>query len=145
MTFAKGDIVHPGDHKVITLPLTSGTITKGNFVRVVGGNTVALANAVSTEDGVFQAVETRVFASGSVENVQVVSPGTDIVVEVEGALNVGDYVVINDAGGIKVSAGTAANFAAGLVLGRYLKHAGENVASSAADGETDCIVVFGAA
>ena len=79
MTFAKGDLTQPGKHNVQTTPLTSGTITKGNFVRVVSGNTVALANAVSTENGAYVALETRVFAALSVTDIQVAGPGTYVV------------------------------------------------------------------
>jgi len=145
MTFAKGDLPQPGKHNVQTGPLTSGTITKGNIVRIVAGNTVALAAAVSTEDGAFVALETRVFAALSVTDVQIAGPGTYVVVEVEGAIQPGAYVKVDDASGTKVDEATAANFAAGLAIGRYIKHAGEDIATPAADGETDCIILLGAA
>ena len=58
MAYAKGDIIRPGKHSILQIPvITAKTITAGNFYRVVAGDAVLLAIATSTELGVFVAVE----------------------------------------------------------------------------------------
>ena len=143
MTFSKGDLTQPGKHNVQTLPFATGTITKGNFYTMSAGNLVALATNTTTATGVFVALETRVFEAGVVTDCQVATQGTFVVVDAGGAIQPGGYVAV-ETGSAEVIVGTAADLAAGYVVGRYIKHAGEEKATPAADGDTDCIVLLGA-
>ena len=140
MTFAAGDLVSPNKLNVYRLPLTSGTITKGQLVRVVGGNTVLLATATSTEAGVYVALETRVFAAGSVTDVECAGAGAKVVCLMGGVVAPQGYVKI-ETGSNEVIAGTALNFAAGFVVGRYQNHPQESVVTATVDTDLGVILL----
>ena len=141
MTFTKGDLTQPGKSNVQTLPLTSGTITKGNFVRVVGGNTVALATATSTAAGVYVALETRTFAAGSVEDVQCAMAGTFVVVDAGGVIAPGGLVKIETGSAEVIAATTASDINNGYVVGRYQNHPQESVVTAAVDTDLGVILL----
>ena len=133
MAYAKGDIIRPGKHTILQIPvITTKTITAGNFYRVVAGDTVLLATATSTELGVFVAAETRVIAAADLPTtVEAVARGP-VVCATGGVIKPNGYAKI-ETGSAEIIAGTAANFAAGLVVGRYEKVPGADAAADAAD------------
>ena len=134
MTFTKGDLTQPGKHNVQTLPFATGTITKGNFYTLSAGNLVALATDTTTATGVYVALETRVFAAGVVTDAQVCMADSFVCVDAGGAIQPGGYVAV-ETGSAEVIVGAAADLAAGYVVGRYVKHPGEDKATPAADGD----------
>ena len=141
MTFAAGDIIRPGKHQIETLPLATGTITKGNYVTSSAGNAVALAAAASTVTGKYVAVETRVFSAGSVTDVQLAGEGSFVVVLMGGAVQPGGPVKVAASNKTVVAAG--ADIANLLVIGHYIKHPGEDKATPAADTELGIIHIGG--
>lgn len=144
MTFEKGDIIRPGKHDIETLALATGTITKGNFVTSSSGNAVALAASTDTTTGVFVAVETRVFAAGKVTDVQLAGSGSYVVVTMGGAVQPNGYVKIaasNKAVAATGSATAGGDLAKGWIIGRYIKHPGEDKATVSADTELGVILL----
>ena len=133
MTFEKGDLTQPGKHNVQNFPVTTAkTITKGNFYRVVAGDTVLLATSTTTELGVLVALETRVIGAGDVPTTIEGASSGRVVCATGGVVKPNGYVRI-ESGSAEVIAATAANFAAGLVVGRYIKVPGADSAADAAD------------
>ena len=144
MAYEAGDLPQPGKHNVLRFPVTTAkTITKGNFYRVVAGDSVLLATATTTELGVFEAVETKVIAAGDVPTtVEGVASGK-VVAASGGVIKPNGYIQI-ETGSAEVKAATAANLAAGLVIGRYIKVAGADTVGDAADGDK-VVIDLGAA
>ena len=144
MTYTKGDPVQIGKHDIVQIPVTTAkTITKGNFYRVVAGDTVLLATATSTELGVFVAAETQVLAAGDVPTTVEAFASGKVVCATGGVIKPNGYVQI-ETGSAEVKAASAANFAAGLVVGRYTKVPGADATADAADAGLG-IVDLGAA
>ena len=133
MAYESGDLIHPGKHVVVNLPvITAKTITKGSWYRVVAGDTVLLATATSTELGAFLALETKVVATADLPaTVQGLAKGP-VVCATGGVIKPNGYVQI-ETGSTEVKAANAANLAAGLVVGRYTKVPGADVVGDAAD------------
>ena len=141
MTFAAGDLVSPNKLNVYRLPLTSGTITKGDFVRVVAGNTVVLATATSTAAGVYVALETRTFAAGSVTDVECAGAGAKVVCLMGGTVAPQGLVKIETGSSEVIAATTASDINNGYVVGRYQNHPQESVATAAVDTDLGVILL----
>ena len=139
MTYTAGDLVQPGKHNVVNIPVTTAkTITKGNFYRVVAGDATLLATATSTSLGVFVALETKVLAAGDVPTtVQALASGK-VALASGGVIKPNAWVQI-ETGSAEVKAAILADFVAGLHVGRYVKLAGAEAVADAADG--DIVVV----
>ena len=140
MTFEAGQLPHPGKHHVDTLPVAAGTVTKGNFTKTNAGNAENMVDTDTTIDGVYVALETAVFANGDTE-VQVAGPGSEVIVNLGGAIQPGGLVKLD--ANSKVVAATGADLEAEKVVGRYLRHPGETTATPGADNELG-IVKLGA-
>jgi hypothetical protein len=112
--------------------ITAKTITKGLFYRVVAGDGTLLATAVSTELGVFVALETKVVATADLPATVQVTAAKKVVVATGGVIKPNGYAII-ETGSAEIIAGDAADFAAGLVVGRYRKVPGADVLADAAD------------
>ena len=139
--FAAGELTRPGKHTVDTLPLATGTINKGDFIKSTAGNAVALAASVDTKDGAYVALEKRVFADGETD-IQLAGPGSEVTVIMGGAVQPGGFVKIaagNKAVTASGSAVAGGDLAKGWIIGRYLKHPGEDKATPAADTEIGVI------
>ena len=133
MTFEVGDLINPTEHDVLNMPvITAKTITKGLFYRVVAGDGTLLATAVSTELGVFVALETKVVATADLPATVQVTAAKKVVVATGGVIKPNGYAII-ETGSAEIIAGDAADFAAGLVVGRYRKVPGADVLADAAD------------
>jgi len=146
MTFVAGELVHPGKHHVDTLPVATGTITQGNFMTSSAGNAVALAASTDTKHGAFVALETAVFASGDTE-IQYAGPGSDVTVVMGGAVQPGGYVKIAASNKAVTATGSAVaggDLAKGWIIGRYLRHPGEDKATPAANNDLGIIKLGGA-
>lgn len=143
MTFEAGDLIRPGKHGVERLPIVTGTLAKGSFVKSTAGNAVALAAAATTLTGRYVAVESKTFVSGGNDNdIELAGEGSYVVVLMGGAVQPGGPVVV--AAGNEAVVATAANLAAALVVGRYIKHPGERIATPSADTELGIILIGGA-
>jgi hypothetical protein len=143
MTFAAGDVIRAGKYEIERLPFTSGTINKGAFIKSTSGNAVQLATGNTTITGRYVAVETKTFVAGGRDNdIQLAGEGAYVVVLMGGVVQPGGPVIVNT--GEKATVGSAANIAAAQVVGRYIKHPGERVATPSADNDLGIIRIGGA-
>lgn len=143
MGFAAGDLIRPGKLGVERLPIATGTLAKGSFVKSTSGNAVALAAAQTTITGRYVAVESKTFVSGGKDNdIELAGEGAQVVVTMGGAVQPGGPVIV--ASGNKAVVASAANLAAALVIGRYIKHPGEKIATPSADNDLGIIEIGGA-
>ena len=143
MTFQAGDVIRAGKWEIERLPIATGTIAKGTFVRSTAGNAVALPAAATTLTGRYVATETKAFVSGGRDNdIELAGEGAFVVVTMGGAVQPGGPVIV--AASNKAVVASAANIAAGLVVGRYIKHPGERVSTPSADNDLGIIRVGGA-
>ena len=146
MTFVAGELVHPGKHHVDTLPVATGTLNQGSFVTPSAGNAVPLAASTDTKDGVFVALETAVFTNGDTE-IQLAGPGSDVTVIMGGVVQPGGYVKIaasNKAVAGSGSATAGGDLAKGWIIGRYLRHPGEDKATPSANNDVGIVKLGGA-
>ncbi len=145
MTFEAGDIVRPGKHDIQTLPISASVVvTKGLFyLPGVTGNLAVFDDADITVNGVVMALESADNSSGSAgdKEVQVAGPGSYVVAEMGAGVRPTGFVKIDSSD--QLVAATAADLAAGRVLGRFIKQAGANKGTISVAGELG-VVLLGA-
>ena len=124
MGFEAGDLPHPGKHTVKTYPLTSGSITKGRFVKVESGNTVEMDDTDITRVGSAVALESADFANGDT-SIQVVSPNSHVVVVMGGVVPPDSHVILDSSGRAVVAGPT--HLELDKVVGRYLSKPGDTI------------------